>query len=36
LWNGTDSAGKLVASGVYFYRYQAGGYTKSGRMMLLK
>jgi hypothetical protein len=31
LWNAGD-----VASGVYFYRLQAGSVTKSGKMFLVK
>lgn len=35
-WNGTDASGKSVASGVYFYRLQAGEKRLSKKMMLLK
>jgi hypothetical protein len=35
-WRGRDDAGKLVPSGVYFYRLQAAGETVTGRMLLLK
>ena len=36
LWNGTDSMGQSVSSGVYFYRMIAGGEALTGKMMLLK
>jgi choice-of-anchor B domain-containing protein len=35
-WDGRDDAGRLVASGVYFYRLEAGGRTETRRMTLLK
>jgi hypothetical protein len=35
-WNGTDSHGKPVASGVYSYRMRSGKYTSTQRMMLMK
>ncbi len=35
-WDGRDSDGESVASGVYFYRLQAGQYTQSRKMVLLK
>lgn len=35
-WNGTDAAGRKVASGVYFYRFVSGAHEQTGRMMLLK
>jgi flagellar hook assembly protein FlgD len=35
-WAGEDSDGKAVASGLYFYRLQAGLYRKTRKMMLLK
>ncbi|HMA75789.1 MAG TPA: FlgD immunoglobulin-like domain containing protein [Candidatus Krumholzibacteriaceae bacterium] len=35
-WNGRDSRGLNVASGVYFYRLTAPGYKKTLRMVLLR
>jgi len=36
MWNGDDSAGHSVGSGVYFYRMTTGGYSKTQKMLLLK
>ncbi|KAA3604453.1 MAG: T9SS C-terminal target domain-containing protein [Calditrichaeota bacterium] len=36
LWNGTDENGKSVASGVYFYRINAGDFVSSKKLLLLK
>jgi hypothetical protein len=35
-WDGTDRDGRAQASGVYFYRLEAGKYTQTHRMTLLK
>ena len=35
-WDGTDALGRRVGSGVYLYRMQAGGFSATKRMLLLK
>jgi len=35
-WNGTDARGQTVASGVYYYRLDAGGQSATKQMVLLK
>ncbi|MDH4158090.1 MAG: fibronectin type III domain-containing protein [candidate division Zixibacteria bacterium] len=35
-WTGDDTSGRKVASGVYFYRMQADGFSDSRKMVLLK
>ncbi len=36
IWNGDDQRGRAVASGIYFYRLDAGQYSRCRKMMLLK
>jgi hypothetical protein len=36
VWDGRDKFGQSVASGIYYYRLQAGDITKSKKMVLLK
>jgi hypothetical protein len=36
VWRGRDMAGRVVSSGVYFYRLEAGSSTKTERMVLVK
>jgi hypothetical protein len=36
VWNGRDEGGQVVAAGVYFYRLDAGAYTETRRMALVK
>lgn len=36
IWNGLTSSGKKAASGIYFYRFSAGNFTKVKKMALLK
>ena len=35
-WFGQDAAGRQVGAGVYFYRLEAGSYSETRRMTLLK
>jgi hypothetical protein len=35
-WNGTDERGERVATGVYFCRMAADGFTRTRRLVLLK
>jgi hypothetical protein len=35
-WNGLDANGRKVASGIYFYRLQAGGLSQTRKMVILK
>jgi len=35
-WDGTDFAGKNVATGLYFYRFKAGDHIESKKMLLVK
>ncbi|MCP4605554.1 MAG: T9SS type A sorting domain-containing protein, partial [Proteobacteria bacterium] len=36
IWNGKDSNGQHVASGVYFYKMIAGDFSSTDKMILLK
>ena len=36
IWNGRDENGKLVSSGIYFYKMKTGKYVSTKRMILLK
>jgi hypothetical protein len=35
-WNGRDPQGRAMSSGTYFYRLEAGGYTETKRMTLIR
>jgi hypothetical protein len=35
-WNGTDSLGRVVGSGVYFYKITVDGYSATRKMLLIK
>ena len=35
-WDGKSETGEAVASGTYFYQLQAGDYTETRKMVILK
>ena len=35
-WDGRNTSGEVVASGIYFYQFQAGDYSATRRMVILK
>ncbi len=35
-WDGTNKLGESVASGIYFYRFEAGDYSATRKMLILK
>jgi hypothetical protein len=36
IWNGRNADGSVAASGLYFYRIRAGGFTMTKKMALVK
>jgi hypothetical protein len=36
IWDATNSQGKPVSAGVYFYQIQAGDFVQTRKMVLLK
>jgi hypothetical protein len=36
IWNGTDGEGRPVPTGVYFYRLEAGDFSQTDKMLLIK
>jgi flagellar hook assembly protein FlgD len=35
-WDGTNYAGEVVSSGIYFYKMVAGNYSSTQKMVLMK
>ena len=36
VWNGTDNNGRAVSSGVYYYKMNAGKYSSTKKMIMMK
>ncbi|RKY88330.1 hypothetical protein DRQ09_03040, partial [candidate division KSB1 bacterium] len=36
IWDGKDSSGNVVASGIYFYRFKSGNFIKTSKMFFIK
>jgi subtilisin family serine protease len=36
IWDGTDARGRTAASGIYFYRLEAGKFSRTMKMMMVK
>jgi hypothetical protein len=35
-WDGTDTRGRRVSSGVYLYVFESGTHKKTGRLMMIR